>query len=280
VGPYAAFNLKMAGFIFPTTFYAKQAEYRVVIESLSLPARFVSLLVAVLAGPQILLIPGFLFGIGHSLRQRAPVIILLWLWWVCLVSIYALRLPVAYQHGRYLIPTVPVFILLGTWGTWQFLRRSAGRSVTRIAGRTWGAAIVVLFILFWLLGARAYISDVGFINGEMGEMAGWLAKGIPPEARLAVHDIGLVGYRLERPFIDLAGLITPEVIPFISDEKRLLAFMESQQTDYLVLFPDWSDAYHRMVQDPRLTLVHTTGYTWTLSLGRRNLSAYHVDWSR
>lgn len=275
---YILFNLSTSGFIFPTTFYAKQAEYRSVIESLSIPTRFARLLLAVWVGPQLLLILGFLFAVGYSIKHRQAEVVLLWAWWICSIGIYVFRLPVSYQHGRYLIPTIPVFVILGIWGTWRIVRELGESMAARVLARTWIITTAVLLLAFWIIGARAYARDVGFIYGEMGTMAGWLQENVSSQSRLAVHDIGILGYRLDRPFIDLAGLVTPEVIPFIDDKERLLDFMESEGVDYVVVFPDWSNTYRKMVQDPRLTLVYSTNYTWTLAAGHANLSAYRTNW--
>jgi hypothetical protein len=57
-----------------------------------------------------------------------------------------------------------------------------------------------------------------------------------------VHDIGAVGYFAQREIIDLAGLASPEVIPFIRDETRLAEYLDSEEVTYLVVFPDWYDA--------------------------------------
>jgi hypothetical protein len=59
------------------------------------------------------------------------------------------------------------------------------------------------------------------------------------DAVIAAHDIGAMGYFSERKIIDLAGLVTPDVIPFIRDEKRLRTYMDEQKVDYLVTFPGW-----------------------------------------
>ncbi len=281
IGSYAAFNMRTAGFLFPTTFYAKQAEYHAVIEQSGLPARLNSMLLAVLAGGPILLIPGVVAAVVLSLKERAGGVILVWVWWAVDVAMYALRLPVAYQHGRYLIPTLPIFVILGVGGAWSVVKRpsvGAGAAISRVIGRTWLAAAAMVVLLFWMIGAGAFHADVKFINGEMGETAAWLSENVPPSARLAVHDIGMVGYLLDRPFFDLAGLVTPEVIPFISDEHRLIEFMAVNKVQYVVVFPDWSDAYRRMVRDPRLALVHSSGYAWTLAQGRANMTVYRATW--
>jgi hypothetical protein len=39
--------------------------------------------------------------------------------------------------------------------------------------------------------------------------------------------------------VDLAGLVSPEVIPFIRDEEKLAAFLDESGVAYLVAFPDF-----------------------------------------
>ncbi|HKJ37402.1 MAG TPA: hypothetical protein VJ972_01385, partial [Anaerolineales bacterium] len=56
---------------------------------------------------------------------------------------------------------------------------------------------------------------------------------------LGVHDIGAIGYFTQNPIIDLAGLITPDVVPFIRDETRLSEYLDGQDAQYLVTFPSW-----------------------------------------
>ena len=47
-----------------------------------------------------------------------------------------------------------------------------------------------------------------------------MAHNTPPDALIAAHDIGAVGYFGQRRLLDLAGLVSPEVIPFIRDEAQ------------------------------------------------------------
>jgi hypothetical protein len=50
----------------------------------------------------------------------------------------------------------------------------------------------------------------------------WVAANTPPDDLIAAHDIGALGYFARRPLLDLAGLVSPEVIPFIRDEMLWL----------------------------------------------------------
>jgi len=159
------------------------------------------------------------------------------------------------------------------------LRLNSSQALVRALSRIVAIATLVLLLIFWVIGARVYAADVGFIEGEMVAVAHWLEANTPADALIAVHDIGAVGYLVDRPLLDLAGLITPEVVPFIADEVQLLAFMEEKGADYVVFFPDWSPAYARMSQDPRLCPVYRTGYAWTLKQGHANMVVYETHWA-
>jgi hypothetical protein len=71
------------------------------------------------------------------------------------------------------------------------------------------------------------------------EAAKWTAANTPPEALIAVHDIGAMGYFGSRRVLDLAGLVSPEVIPFIRDEAHLSRWLDEQNADYLVVLSGW-----------------------------------------
>ncbi len=281
ISPWLAFNLRVSGQPFPNTFYAKQAEYRILL-SLPLWTRLARVLLPTIVGAQVLLLPGFLYAASRTLlritHHASRTASLPLLWWLITALVYALRLPVDYQHGRYLISTIPVLVIFGSGGTLGLLRLNSPRPIVRALSRAVSIAVPVLLLLFWVIGARTYATDVGFIEGEMVAVAHWLEAHTPPDALIAVHDIGAVGYLVDRPLLDLAGLITPEVVPFIADEVQLLAFMKERGADYVVFFPDWSPAYARLSRDPHLYPVYRTGYVWTLRQGAANMVVYETHW--
>jgi hypothetical protein len=288
--PYLAFHYSTTGLPFPNTFYAKQQEYRVLLSVYSPWRRWLTVAGVMLVGGQVLLLPGFVYGVWRSiskLRSSASAgprgILLAVAWWLVHLTLYALRLPVTYQHGRYQMPVIPIFLLIGVGGTAYLLhpahaglRPRTRTLLLRVLSRTIIASTVLLLVVFLGLGARAYATDVAFIQGEMVAIARWLEANVPPGSLIAVHDIGAIGYFTPRPLLDLAGLVTPEVIPFIANEARLLDYMQAQGAEYVVFFPDWSDPYDRMAQDPRLETVYTTGFEWTLRQGRANMSVYRL----
>jgi len=104
--------------------------------------------------------------------------------------------------------------------------------------------------------------------------AHWLAENTGPDDLLAVHDIGAIGYFTQRPLIDLAGLITPEVIPIIRDEAALLQFIKARQAEYLITFPSW---YPELTSQPDLQLIYSTGAPWALQAGADNMAIYRIE---
>jgi len=286
--PYLVFHLTTSGYPFPNTLYAKQQEYRALLEMYPLGQRWLMVATAALVGGQVLLLPGFLFAIWRVVlvaqRDNAPernprglTILVLAGWWFAHLTLYALQLPLTYQHGRYQMPVLVAFLVVGVTGSVVLLDRFQRGTIRRLLERTILIAGAVTNLTFLVLGAQAYAHDVGFIEGEMVATARWLAANTSEESLIAVHDIGAVGYFAERRLIDLAGLITPQIIPIMDDEQALLRFVEAKKCDYIVFFPDWSPAYRRMAQDSRLEQVFSSGHAWTRAQGRENMTVYRLQ---
>jgi hypothetical protein len=190
------------------------------------------------------------------------------------VFLYAWRLPVTYQHGRYLLAAIPVWIIFGLAGWRWLLARLGSGTVARLARRVATLTFVVLVLVFMLLGAGAYATDVAFIQGEMVAVARWLARNTPADALIASHDIGAIGYFAERPLLDLAGLITPDIIPWLTDEDTLSQYVLRSSADYLVTAPGWP--YEKATAAERARLVYTTDFAWTQQQGVNNMAVYQL----
>ena len=80
--------------------------------------------------------------------------------------------------------------------------------------------------------------------------AHWIDAHTSPGTVVAAHDIGALGYFAPRSLIDLAGLVSPEVIPFINSADGLANYIVSSGAEYLVVFPRWNLAYADLVSRP------------------------------
>jgi hypothetical protein len=231
--PYLLFNLALSGNPMPNTFYAKQAEYEAYWLSKSLTQRVSDYLLPVIASPFLVLIPGVFIWANKSFRARNWGALAGVIWFFGYITIYFMRLP-AYQHGRYIIPAFPIMYFWGLLGVLEF---ATSVNMNRRVVFVWQVLAAVLSLAFTFIAARQNAYDVYWIESEMVETAKWVEQNVPPDSVLAVHDIGALGYHVQNPLIDLAGLITPEVVPFIRDETRLAEYLDSGPAEYLIVFP-------------------------------------------
>ena len=233
--PYMLFNLALSGNAMPNTFYAKQAEYGMSWHALPILERVSEYIWPILAGPFLALIPGAWMWLIKRIRSLDWGTLASLIWVVGYIAIYFASLP-AYQHGRYIIPALPVMYL---WGILGFLQFVLSPEVNKRLVFLWQVVTVALCLAFTYIGARQNANDVFWIESEMVATARWVSQNIPSDARLAVHDIGALGFYVENPIVDMAGLITPEVVPFIRDESRLAQYLDSNSVDYFITFPSF-----------------------------------------
>ena len=281
--PYFVFNWISSHTIWPNTFYAKQAEYGTLLLE-PLWARLWELLYFSWGGTaggmnaaHLLLLPGLVTAVWLALRAdwqaRQLRLMLPLLWAGGHIFLYAWRLPVTYQHGRYLLAAVPIWVLFGLWG-WLFLLDWLGSGrYGRLGRQVAGLTMALIVLVFLILGATTgYANDVAFIENEMVAVSHWLAEHTAVDALIAAHDIGAIGYFAERPIIDLAGLISPEIIPLLADEVALDHYVLNSEADYLVTAPGW--LYVDVTTASTTQLLYTTNYAWTQDQGLNNMAIY------
>ncbi len=168
------------------------------------------------------------------------------------------------------MPAMPIFFLFGLLAFAEF---DAGKMFARyhwIGQTIWRASIVMLAIAFIFLGAQSYGRDVAVIESEMVVTAKWVAANLPPDALIAAHDIGALGYFDNHELIDLAGLISPEVIPFIRDEPKLAEYLNQSGADYLIAFPGF---YPLLTENAELVFTSNSVVTQTI-FEEENMAVY------
>ena len=276
LSPYLWLNWQLTESLLPNTANAKFEQHAILIEQLSYLTRYRNLSLSILAGGQILLIPGIVAYIWLKLRGdnilKGLFFLLPVFWGLAHIALYAARLPAAYQHGRYVMPTLPAFIFTGVIGTiWLIQQNRKTRQETpiamikRLAVQVLAISAGAVTLAFLPSGISAYANDVEVINTEMVASAEYIKDNIPPDELMAIHDIGAVGYFASRDMIDIAGLVTPEIIPFVADEEELWEYMEANGAQYLMAFPDQLPG-DNTPDDPRLCRIFYTDSPITANL--------------
>jgi hypothetical protein len=266
--PYLYFNFMHSGEVWPSTFFAKQQEYAILRDQ-PLIGRLGPQFALPFIGAGILLLPGLLSALIRHIRRRRWLRLVPIIWAASYLGLYAWRLPVTYQHGRYVMPVIPVLFVIGLEGVFMWAQPGARRFWRRVISRAWLTGIGLLTVGFVVLGARAYRQDVAIIESEMVQTARWLQVNTPPSAVIAAHDIGAIGYFADRELVDLAGSVSPEVIPFMRDEAAIKRYLDRRGADYLVTFPGWYPQLSRHGE-----LVYRTEAPFSPDAGGENMRVY------
>lgn len=279
--PYLLFNLDVTGGLLPTTAAAKQI-YAAPIRALGYFWGLRLMTIPLLAGGQLLLIPGMLvyvIMVAKRIRNERHGLLFLLppIWGAALVMLYAGWLPLNFQHGRYVIPALPALIFAGVVGTGWLLKAAQRSIVARVLTRTLALGAAMLIIVFAFgPGLSSYQLDVRVINEEMVAPAHWIAENLSPEAMLAIHDIGAVGYFAPRPLLDIAGLVSPEFAAVIADPEGQWALMQQGNARYLMAFPDQLPAED--TEDPRLCPIYQSPGEASIIAGGSKMTVYMLAW--
>ncbi len=277
--PLLVLNEVAAGNLLPSTFYAKGAYYALGTSELTRLASYtLGVLGFVGSSPLVALgLPGMTYALWLARRDvRRGTQWLALGWAIALIGVYAVHLPVVYQNGRYLMPILPVLLALGVAGSLRFVSRGG----FRLLPGTLLVLALAMGILSLVRGAGIYAANVRYINDYQVETALWLRANTAPDALVATHDIGAIGYFSGRQVIDLGGLTQPEIVPLLSDQQALVAYLQRAHVDYVVMFPDWFPPPRLLLATVEHNEVYRTHDPSIAAIGGSDLVTYKTGWGK
>lgn len=268
VAPYVIFNYDLTGELLPSTADAKIAE-NAPARADSLPTRYANMTLPLSPGAQLMGLPGIVWGIWLVIQKiradyKYAVFLLPLIWTLVHITLFVLRLPAPYQHGRYVMPALPPLLLYMGGGLLDLVNRYRLTMLGRVLTRSLALGTALALPSFLWIGGQAYANDVRIINTEMVATAKWVKANIPAEDIFAVHDIGALGYYAPRPMIDTAGLVTPEIVPLLLQGEKMMNFLCENNAKWLMVLPD-----QRFVpaNDSRISLVYESPYDFASEAG-------------
>ena len=251
ISPWVIFNLTFGGRPFPATISSKFIQYGYPW-SLGNSLKYIgNVLIYFLNGPLMLLVPCAGFVTYNTLRTRKTDLIHALVWSLILVGLYAVALPAIYHHGRYLMPLIPILAIFGVEGLFKIIGKLPMKSLLPPAiWLTLGAMVLTL----WINGASTFELQTDLLNDSHLQAARWVDANTSQDAVIATHDIGIVGYITQRQIVDLAGLVTPQVIPIMGDQIKLAEYVRERHVTYLIVF---SGYYREMLAELDARLLYS-----------------------
>ena len=188
-----------------------------------------------------------------------------------------------FQEGRYSIHLLPLAAAVATlplatltaWGAGSSAPRARARQLPRLLA----AGLVVAALAGLWPAATRYGWAVQNIEAMQGHLGRWVAANTPPDARLAVNDVGAIGYLSRREVVDVMGLVTPAILPYRRDgEAGVLRYLERACPDYLIVFPRWFPRLTAMVE--RFTPIYRVVLARNTTAGAEEMVVYETIWNR
>ncbi len=179
------------------------------------------------------------------------------LWIIGMPLVYSLLTPIG-RHmlvgnfGRYYFPLFPPLIVVGMIGLVP-LARGIG-SFWKIGGVRLPVRALLLVLLLWptlatlINNTRLYTRNVRNVNSSDVAMGHWVREHLPPDAVLAVVDIGAIKFLGPQRLIDLVGLVSPDIQVYMRQavsrndplgQQGVRRYIEEKQPDFIVAYPSW-----------------------------------------
>jgi hypothetical protein len=183
--------------------------------------------------------------LGGALRPKPTNLASRWLPWAWVLGLPALYfargVPVL---SRYLLLVLPIL----AWLAWRSAERwwvGSTPTPARLRRASLLAGLLALLVVAenLLVFQRNVMPHVRrftpALEGSLVAWGRWLHDHTPGETLVATPDIGAIGFFSQRPVLDLAGLVTPAMIPVLgrlTPEQAItsFAFASFAQPDYLI----------------------------------------------
>ncbi len=221
---------------------------------------------------------------------RPALRLLPWLWLLALPAFSVARgVPVV---SRYVMLILPILAMLAWRAAEQWwVGEDPGRARRRLG--TWLAAALAAMILIQnLLVYRNVVlpqvrSFSPALTQSLVHWGRWFQENSHPDDVIATPDIGAIGYYSDRRVLDLAGLVTPEMIPILArmPQEEAVASFSFASFDRPAFLVDRAPVPHDLIRRSRFAACLTplgTARVPNLGIARPEPAVYtfyRIDWS-
>jgi hypothetical protein len=150
------------------------------------------------------------------------------------------------HHGRYFFPVIPLVVLLGV-SAWEEMKTR--HNLTGL----WLKLIPILAVVAGIVETGRWsmieAESVRNINDQHLAVVQWLEQNVTASDTLAVDDVGAIGYYLNKPIIDLTGLMTPKLWPLQHDQDSVWRFARGHGANLFVIYRRLTPSFYQEHKD-------------------------------
>ena len=189
----------------------------------------------------------------------------LFIWMISLILTYLFtRTEVRWRYLAIISPLITIFAFGALKHIGGLIKMWFGKYTQMIV------LIIVILLIIQSIAIQFVTMRQLFLQKDFVDLAfigKWINTNTPKDSIIAVHEIGAIGYYCNRRIIDTAGLVTPEIIPFMKGEngKTVFNYLHLKKANYFVDIkynffkfktPEKSNRYLRLIYSKELM---TTG---------------------
>jgi hypothetical protein len=128
------------------------------------------------------------------------------------------------------------------------------------------ARLISVSLVLWvgvILGSSTFATINAYEGDPRGpyyiKLSAWFNENSDPSESIAFIEIGYLGFFTDNQIIDLAGLVTPDIVPYVSKGDFSWGFWH-HEPDYYIHLPEFDWALGDIQQDPRFEINYELVY--------------------
>lgn len=262
---YFGMNFTLSGSIMPNTYTAKIVYYSAKSKEFFMKVEVWQYFTS---GAYGILMVGFIFSVLKMFydlsKKKYNQNIIYIIFALALVFVYWYKMPYAHRFGRYMMPIIPFFILVSGIGFRDLVKLLGNYFKSR--NFVIGLYLIISVIIFiyavkgYYENKEQYAIECKYINDRQVAAALWIKNNTAEGDIIATHDVGAIGFYCGRKIVDVAGLVTPELISKINDKNYnvfLTEYLKKSGVTYLAFLREW---YRIVNQNPLFSTIEISNY--------------------
>ncbi|HAY33146.1 MAG TPA: hypothetical protein PK536_08785 [Ignavibacteria bacterium] len=249
--PYLIFSYQISGHFFPNTFRGQGGGFSLIPNFNYL--RIVSIFFLRDNFVTGILFFGFIFYYFKNYRtyfSDFKYLNLIALWAIFLPLVSSVLIPNWRHHVRYTMPLIPFVNIIAVYTLFTVFKKQYYRKLTNfLRPKTLTPVFLILFsFIYYFVYAVALGKNVDNINSQQVKLAEWVQYNVRRNETIAVNDIGAITFLSNNRVIDMAGLITPEILRYRTyswddnlDSVNYL--LKKNDVAYIIIYDHWFKEY-------------------------------------
>ena len=280
VSPWILHCLATTGYPLPDTFYAK----------VHAPTAFEIAAWDSWWGAFVIQMPYIPVGVFLGIVLIAKGKPFAWILPVVLTVLYRLSTPYAslINNARYLVPVFDLFLVVAVAAGAMVLKViflgilefRNGVSLNMIGALLLTILIITPMVPHYVWQATNYGKAAGNINDMQVNIGYWLDENTPEDAVFATHDAGALRFFSHRTMIDLAGLVSPDMIHGDMTDQEKMQYLYDHGCNYFAFFDELFGYWARFLPYNSYEKLYTVHLEDNVVCGRDTMSVYIIYWEQ